>query len=178
MMSDSLSSPPDGIGDRHSRVDRWTHRHANPTSLILTGLLLTIACLGLLGGKPHPVLTRSEERARLTVASPAILRNGMFFETRILIEPLRPIDDVVLAVSADLWRDVTINTAIPAAEKEESADGMIRMSFGPGERGKPIAIKFDGQVNPPLVGRASGEIAVYDGDHRLAAIPLTMRVLP
>ena len=49
---------------------------------------------------------------------------------------------------------------------------------GSGEPGKPIAIKFDGQVNPPLVGANAGDIAVFDGDRKLAAIPVKMRVLP
>ena len=114
----------------------------------------------------------------LTLSSPAILRNGMFFETRIVIEPRRHIDDVVLALSSDLWRDITINSAIPAPEKEEFAQGMIRMSFGPGEPGKPIAVKFDGQVNPPLVGDNIGEVAVYDGERRLIAMPASKRTLP
>lgn len=153
-------------------------RHANPASLILLALLLAVACLGLLGGYPHPIRASDNDRVRLTVTTPATLRNGMFFETRILIEPHRPIGEVVLAVSPDLWRDITINSAIPAAEKEEFTDGMIRMSFGPGEPGNPIAIKFDGQVNPPLVGANRGEVVVYDGDRRLAAVPVEMRVLP
>jgi hypothetical protein len=177
-MSDSDSLPPDGIEHRHIRRPWRLFRHANPASLILLGVLLAVACLGVLGGHPHPVRTIDDGRVSLTVTTPTRLRNGMFFETRILIEPRQPIGDVVLAVSPDLWRDITINSAIPAAEKEEFADGMIRMSFGPGEPGKPIAVKFDGQVNPPLVGANRGEVAVFDGERRLAAIPIETRVLP
>lgn len=152
--------------------------HANPASLLLLGLILAIACSGLLGGYPHPVRTGENEQVKLTVATPATLRNGLVFETRILIEPRQPIGDVVLTVSPDLWRDVTINSAIPAAEKEEFVDGMIRMSFGAGQPGKPIAIKFDSQINPPLVGGNAGEVAVFDGGRRLATVPIETMVLP
>jgi hypothetical protein len=172
------TAPPDGIEDQHVRGPDAHHRRANPASLILIGLFLLLACLGLMGGQSHPNRSVENAAARLTVASPDVLRNGMFFETRLLIEPRQPIKEVVLAVSPDLWRDITINSAIPAADKEEYADGMIRMSFGPAQPGKPIAIKFDGQVNPPLVGRSQGEVVLYDGDRRLLALPWTLRVLP
>jgi len=177
-MSDSDALPPDGLEERHIQPRRWRYRHASPASLIVIALFLLVACLGFLGGRPHPVHIADDGRVRLTVATADTLRSGMFFETRVLIEPRRPIGDVVLAISPQLWRDMTINSAIPAAEKEEFSDGMIRMSFGPGEPGKPIAIKFDGQVNPPLVGSTAGEMVVFDGDRRLAAVPIAMRVLP
>ncbi len=132
----------------------------------------------MLGGQPHPVKSAANAAVRLTLAAPETLRSGMFFETRVRIEPRRPIGEVVLAISPVLWRDITINSAIPAPEKEAFADGMIRMSYGKGEPGKPIEIKFDGQVNPPLIGANAGEVAVYDGDQRLIAIRADKRVLP
>lgn len=177
-MSHSDAPPPDGLEERHIQPRRWRFRHASPVSLIVIATFLLVACLGYFGGRPHPVRIAEDGRVRLTVATADILRNGLFFETRILIEPRKPIGDVVLAISPQLWRDITINSAIPAAEKEEFSDGMIRMSFGPGEPGNPIAIKFDGQVNPPLVGSTAGEMAVFDGDERLATVPIAMRVLP
>jgi hypothetical protein len=177
-MAQQDTAPPDGIADQHVQPTDARHRRANPASLIVIGCFLLLACLGLMGGQSHPSRSVESPAVRLTLNSPETLRNGMFFETRLLIEPRQPIGEVVLALSPDLWRDITINSGIPAAEKEEYADGMIRMSFGPGEPGKPIAIKFDGQVNPPLVGRSRGEVAVYDGDRRLLALPWTLRVLP
>lgn len=169
-------SPPDGIEQVH--VSGRHIRHANWTSLVLIGGLLFAALLGVFGGQKHPVRSVGNDAVRLTLADAETLRSGMFFETRITIEPKRPIADVVLALSPELWRDITINSAIPAAEKEEFADGMIRMSFGPGEPGKPIAIKFDGQVNPPLIGANRGEVAVFDGERRLIGLPVSQRVLP
>ncbi|TZG27302.1 hypothetical protein [Sphingomonas montanisoli] len=177
-MSAPAKASPDGIEDRHVSATGWFQRHANPTSLILIALLLATALLGVLGGHPNPTHIAAGDAVRLSVKSPAILRNGTFYEMRIRIEPRVPIADVTLAISLRLWRDITINSAIPAAENESFKDGMVHMSFGPGEPGEPIEIKFDGQVNPPLVGRNEGVVAVYDGDRKLVSLPMSVRVLP
>ena len=177
-MSEFDREAPDGIADTHIRLSHPRYRRANPISLILTSALLLLACLGLLGGAPSPTRTIDSKDVRLTVVTPVTLRSGLFFETRVLIEPKRPIGELVLALSPALWRDITINTAIPAAEKEEYDGGMFRLSFGSGKPGKPIALKVDGQVNPPLIGRNEGQVAVYDGTTRLIALPIRTTVLP
>jgi len=177
-MNELADLPPDGISERHIAPARAIQRHANPASIIIAGAMLVTACLGVLGGGPHPRRSAETEAVRLDVATPATLRSGLFFESRITITPKRPLEDVVLAISPALWRDITINSAIPAAEKEGFEDGMIRMSFGPARTGEPIAIKFDGQVNPPLVGRVRGRLAVFDGDEPLASLPIAVKVLP
>ncbi|RVT90433.1 hypothetical protein [Sphingomonas crocodyli] len=177
-MKEAGSTSPDGISDQHIEASHWVQRHANPTSLIVIALLLASTWLGILGGRPNPVSVVETGEAQLTIKSPATLRNGTFYETRITIEPKISIKQLTLAISPALWRDITINSGIPAAEKEEFKNGMFRMSFGPAEAGKPVEIKFDGQVNPPLVGRNSGSIAILDGEVEIVRTNLSMLVLP
>ncbi|MBU3077462.1 hypothetical protein [Sphingomonas quercus] len=171
-----LSGPaPDGIADVHLRPSR---RRANPGTLILLAAVVAVALLGLLGGGRSPARTADSEAARLTIHAPATLRNGTIFEMRVRIEPKRPVDELVIALSPELWRDITINATTPEAEKEAFEDGMVRLTFGKAAPGEPVLIKFDGQINPALIGRNGGEIAVYDGKARLVALPVQMRVLP
>lgn len=114
----------------------------------------------------------------MEIKTPTILRNGHFFETVVRVTPKRPLTDLRLAVSSSLWRDMTINSMVPAPEKEESRSGLFLLSYGPADAGKPFEIKIDGQINPPLFLGTAGEMAVYDGDARLAGTRMRVAVRP
>lgn len=169
---------PDGIEQGHHDHPRFWRRNAGPVSLIVLGALLAAALLGLFGGQPNSDLVAETPEVRLEVNSATVLRNGLFFETRIRITAKRPIDELVLGIAPSLWRDLTINSMFPAASEEESRDGMLRFSYGPAEAGQTIEIKIDGQVNPPLFGGTGGDVAVFDGDLPLARLPVTRKVRP
>lgn len=168
---------PDGIEERHHRLPGPLRR---PTlaSLVVTGAILLAAIAGYAGGTPNPNHVIDSPAARLEVTTPSILRNGLFYETRIHIVPHRAFDDLVLGVEPSLWRDMTVNSAIPAAEKESFGGGLFRLSFGPAKAGEPIELKFDGQINPPLFGGNRGRIALFDGERPVTSLNLATRVLP
>ncbi|QCB55734.1 hypothetical protein E5675_15695 [Sphingopyxis sp. PAMC25046] len=149
-----------------------------PTSLLLIGGLLLTACLGLAGGQPSPRARADFALATLEVKTPGIIRNGEFFETEIEVRSKAGIEEAVLAVEPRLWRDMTINTMIPAAAEEEFRRGEFRFSYGPLEAGETLRIKIDGQINPPLFAGTDGAIAVYDGDRLIGRQPISIRVLP
>jgi hypothetical protein len=169
---------PDGISEDGARPRRGYHSHASPVSILVLTVFLALGFLGLFGGRPSPVRIAETDAVRLEVKTPTTLRNGLFFETVVRVTPKRPLNDLTLAISPSLWRDTTINTMVPAAEKEESRDGFFRLSYGPVDVGKPFEIKIDGQINPPLFLGTAGEIAVYDGDIRLAGVETRARVRP
>jgi hypothetical protein len=173
----SASDYPQGLGPDSERPRKW-HRHASPLSLILVGAFVAAGLSGKLGGTPHPHLKTTAGGVRLSIETPAIIRNGEIFETRIGVVANRPVDDLVLAVSPSLWRDITINSMIPAPADEKSEQGEYRFSYGPVAAGDRIDVKIAGQVNPALFAGTTGRIAVMDGDRTLAAQPLSMRVLP
>ena len=97
---------------------------------------------------------------------------------RILRREVSLDDDLVIAISAPLWRQMTINTMIPAASEESYSQGAQRFSFGKLEAGDSFRFKIDGQINPSLFAGTRGEIAVLDGDRRIVGTPVTMKVLP
>lgn len=168
---------PDGICEANIRSRGW-HRHANPAALILLTLLLGAALLGLFGGHPNPVQVIETPEARVTLNFPRTLRNGEFFEMRANVVAKRPIGDAVLAISTDYWRDLTVNTMIPAATEEKSSAGEYRFSWGPLEAGETLTVKIDGQVNPPLFRGTAGHVAIMDGERTLGRAAMQLKVWP
>lgn len=179
MNDTTASSFPDGISESHTDPASGTGRGRRRwLALILLSALMIAALLGLFGGgKARPVIATGE-MARLEVRTPRVIRNGEFFETQIRVTARAPIEKAVIAVDAALWRDMTVNTMIPAPSEESFRDGAFRFDYGPLKPGETFDIKIDGQINPPLFAGTKGSVAVLDGERQLAAIPLHITVLP
>lgn len=169
---------PDGISDIHLGPPRGYGGRPNPLPLLILTALLATGLLGPLGGQPDPVRIARTPAAEIAVRAPATLRNGMFFEMTVEVTPKRPVKDLAIAVSGDLWHEMTINTTMPSADKEEFRNGAFRFSFGDVEAGETRRFKIDGQVNPPLLAGTDGEIAAFDGETRLVSIPVRIKVRP
>lgn len=165
---------PDGLSQNNIDGGR---RPSNLLLLILA-VMLGAGLGGMLGGQPDKVSRQDSSEAILSVRAPRILRNGVFFETVVEIRPKRPVENLTIAVSDSLWHEMTINTTLPSAENEEYRDGSRRFSFGKVAAGETFRFKVDGQINPPLFAGTRGEIAGFDGEQRLATVPVRMTVLP
>lgn len=165
---------PDGI----SQQNIGESPRANPIPLLLLATLLGLGLASVFGGQPSRVTHSMGNQTHLSVKVPHILRNGVFFETVIEVRADRQIEQLAIAVSDPLWRDMTINTMIPAASEESYKRGAHIFSFGKLEAGESFRFKIDGQINPPLFAGTRGEIAAFDGDRKLVATPVVMRVLP
>jgi len=177
-MSEDQPPPwlPEGIGDEHSRPVAGWRVHASPLSLVVFGVVIVLALTGLLGRE-------SDRRAegsgvRLAVHSSEIIRNGEFFEMRISVEADEPIGELVVGVDEELWKDMTVNTMIPGAADETSADGEFRFAFAELEAATPFILKVDVQVNPDILAGNDGAVTVYDGETPLATADVSITVLP
>ncbi len=168
---------PQGIDQAHLKAKGW-HSHASPLSILLIGSLMALALFGTFGGQPHPRRTIESDAADIRLQLPEIIRNGEFFEMRIEVDTKRPFTDLTLAVSPGFWKDLTINTMIPAPTEEKSEGGRFLFGYGEVNAGETLIIKIDGQINPPLFGGTQGKIALLDGDVELASIPVKMKVFP
>ncbi|WP_343518936.1 hypothetical protein [Sphingomonas sp.] len=175
-MSATAPSPnhPDGIAPASERRGA----NLNWLSLAVLGAVMLAALLGAFGGGKARSLVADAPGARLEVHTPRVLRNGMFFETRLRVTAKAPIADAVIVVPAALWRDMTINTMIPAPGEEKTDKGAFRFSYGALKAGDVLEIKIDGQINPPLFAGTNGAIELHDGERPLAAIPVAITVLP
>jgi hypothetical protein len=168
--------PPDGIGDEHVRPVAGWRRHASPLALIAFGSVIVLAMTGLLGREAD---RRAEANGvRLAVHTSEIIRNGEFFEMKVSVEADAPIGELVIGVGQGLWEDMTVNTMIPAATEEASADGELRFTFAELEAGTPFLFKVDLQVNPDILGGNEGAVTVYDGEEELASALVSIAVLP
>lgn len=172
------SAAPDGIYEGLDDPVRGLKRWANAIVLMLLGAIVALGLSGALGGRNGEVLALTAPEATLAVETRPTLRNGEFFETRLRVSAARPVGDVVIAISPGVWRDMTINSFIPAPAEEKAEDGAFAFSFGPLDAGKTLDIKIDGQINPASLGGTAGTIALRDGERTLAERPLAIRVLP
>ncbi|HEX7225213.1 MAG TPA: hypothetical protein VF367_06515 [Candidatus Limnocylindria bacterium] len=167
---------PDGIDDRNvSPVAGW-QRHASPLGLIVFGVVVVLALVGVLGHER--TWAASGGGVDLEVHAPEVIRNGEFFELRVRVRADDAVDELVIGVDESLWEDVTVNTMIPAASDEVSEDGEVRFTFAELSAGTEFLLKIDLQVNPDIIAGNDGAITVYDGDERLTAADLTITVLP
>ena len=175
-MTRTASPYPDGIDPVHAepRGGAWRRWIA---ILLLAGVMLAALLGAFGGGKVRPLIVENRG-ARLEVATPRVIRNGVFFETRLRVVARQPIDKAVITVDASLWRDMTINTMIPAPSEEQVKDGAFRFDYGSLKPGETLDIKIDGQINPPLFAGTRGRIALFDDERELAALPLRITVLP
>lgn len=169
---------PDGLDERNLRGGQIFARHASPLSIILLGTLLALALFDLAGGGRSTPIRQDFGAATLTVDTPRRLRNGEFFETRIDVRANADLADATIAVTPDLWRDMTINTTLPSPAEETFEKGLLRWSYGPLKAGETLHVKVDGQINPPLLAGAAGGILLYDGDRRIGRLPLSIKVFP
>jgi hypothetical protein len=175
-MSSAVTDLPDGIGRDHVEPTTGWRRHASPVSLVVFGTVIALGLAGVLG---HERTWRADDAAgTLVVHMPEVIRNGEFFEMRISVESVEPLGELVVGVDQSLWEDITVNTLIPAAAEESSADGEFRFTFGDLAAGVPFLLKVDAQVNPDIVGGNAGTVTVYDGDRPLSEVMIEMRVLP
>ncbi|MFC0103646.1 hypothetical protein [Sphingopyxis terrae] len=168
---------PDGIRPEHRQPGRWDGAASPLTFLLLAGAML-LALSGQLGGNAPRVQVVHLGAADLVVHDPRVLRNGEFFELRVAVTARRGLADMVVALDPAQWRDVTINTMVPAADKEDFAGGAIRLHYGPLEGGERRDVKIDGQLNPAHIGEAVGPIGLYDDERFLGAIDAPIRVMP
>lgn len=167
---------PDGLRPAHQRPGRWDGA-ASPLAFLLLGGAMLLALSGQVGGAAPHVQAARLAGADLVVESPSVLRNGEFFELRIGVVAHRELADMVVALDPPLWRNVTINTMVPAAEREEFSGERIRLHYGPVDAGARREVKIDGQLNPAHVGKAVGAIYLYDGDRFWGSVDAQVKVM-
>jgi hypothetical protein len=166
---------PDGITDEHVQPPRGG-RGASPLSLLILAGVVALGPSGLAGRERS--WSTEGGGAEVVIHSSEVIRSGEFFEMRISIDSSEPVGELVIGVDASLWRDMTVNTMIPAAADERSEAGQFLFSFGALEPGETFDLKVDLQVNPDALGNNPGAVRVLDGERVLASVEVGIGVLP
>ncbi len=145
---------------------------------LIFAVVLALALVGLFGG--GRVSPRSVETAavRLSLEAPDRVRNGNHYKVQLKVAARAPIAEPVIAVPAAMWRESTMNSLRPEPEEEAFRDGEYRFRFAPLAPGQSLVFKIDGQINPALYGRHSGNYRLLDGDRELARIESRLTVIP
>lgn len=178
MAEKHVAAFPDGLDASHAKAVKGMRAHASPLAFFMLGGLMVTAMTGVLGGSPAPVTVVNAPSASLQVKLARPLRSGLVFETHIRVVARRAIAKPVIGIDAPLWRDLTINSQIPAAADESFKEGQFRFDYAALKAGDTLDIKIDGQTNPPLVGHLAGAITLLDDDTRLAEVRVSIPVLP
>jgi hypothetical protein len=166
---------PDGIPQD---LQETASRGFTPLAFAVLGGVIAAGLSGMLGGDGATIRSQDFGQASLTVRAPDVLRNGEFFEMHLLVKAQEDIADLVIAVEPALWRDITINSHIPAPAEESFEDGAYSFHHGPLAAGDQFEVKFDGQVNPTLLGGTAGVISLREGEVPIGDMPMRIRVLP
>ena len=171
------AEPPDGIGPGHLEPHRGLARHASPASIVVLAALVVFGLSGLAGSRSGTT-DIANAAVELSVRAPSVVRNGEMLEAVIDVRPRRRIGKLVIGIEEGLWREVTVNSMVPAAAEESFEGGLFRFAFAAVEPGQSFVFKIDQQVNPALGGRNRGRVVVFDDKDRLAELPLELMVLP
>lgn len=167
---------PEGIEHRHVHAG-GTRMHAWPTGLILFGLIILLAGVGVFGTRA--TVTSAADGVRLSVEGPKRIRSGEMFEMLFTIETEREIRDAVLAVDQAIWKDVTVNTFMPQPADEGFEDGAFAFHFGALTPGSRLLVKVDGQINPSYPPAAQdGTVVLADGTATLVSVDYSIKVFP
>jgi hypothetical protein len=116
--------------------------------------------------------------ARMRLASPEIVRGGLFFQSSVEIRALTAIEHPRLVLDDGWLEGMQVNSIEPAPESETSRDGRVVLSYGGLEAGDLLRIWLQFEVDPTSVGRRSYAIELDDEDRPLARIDRSIRVLP
>ena len=146
-------------------------------AMLLLGGTVAFGLSGMAGG-PDVRTAITGPDATLAVDGPSVIRNGEYDELVVSMAAHRDLANATLVIDADYWRDLTINTMIPAPEKGDLHDGAMRFEFGALAAGSAASFKIDAQVNPHRFGSSHGDFVLLDGNRELARLPRSLRVLP
>jgi hypothetical protein len=171
------SEPPFGITDSHGRIGGFA-RWRTPVAVLFFAVVLGSAMLGWLGGGGSRSVHKDTGQASVTVRHEPILRSGNWFETMVIVRPKRDVGDLVISVSDELWRGMSIDTQIPDAESVESTGGRYSFHYGALAANEVFRLKLDGQIQPHALRRLAGDLVVADGEAPLASVQLALTVLP
>lgn len=143
----------------------------------LFALVAAVALLGMIGQSTSDSVA-STPSVRMRLSAPEVVRGGLFFQSRLEIRALTPIEHPRLVLDNGWIEGMQVNSIEPAAESEASRDGKVVLSYGALEAGDVLRVWFQFEVDPTSVGERSYAIELDDEDRPLVRIPRTIRVLP
>jgi hypothetical protein len=140
-------------------------------------LVGVLALLNVFGQRPG-TSTAAAPEATLKLYAPARVRSGLLFQARFTITAKQDVKDAMLVLDPGWAESMTINTIEPSPVGEASKDGNLSFDLGHIPAGQKYRLFMEFQVNPTNVGRRSADVALFDGETKLATIDRTISIWP
>jgi hypothetical protein len=145
--------------------------------LCVLGIVVLAALLNVFG--QHPATTRAAGgRASLEVQSPADLRGGLIFQTRLTVRARSALQKPTIVMQHGWFESMSVNSIVPNPAQMSSRDGSVSMTFAPLKAGRSLVVWLYFQVNPTNLGKRSQDVELDDGTQRLAGVHRSVTVWP
>lgn len=166
-------------GSRHGDLagrtaEVWIRR----VLLVVLAAFLLAGLLSVFGQTERVTTVTGANGTSLTLTAPDRLRGALIFQTKVVIEATRTLDDPQLVLSAGFIDGITLNTVEPGPVNERSEGGQLILRYPRILEGTTMTAWFEHQVNPTTTGSRVQELTLRDGDQPLATITRTVRIAP
>lgn len=174
-----VSALPDGLTlERHRDLrGRASHPWVRRALLAAIAVLPILALLNVFGQDPTTT-SASGDGARLSVESPARLRSGLIFQTRVTVHASRDISQPTLLFDRGWWESMSVNSIEPQPSNESSQDGRVSLSFSKLSSGQDLVVWIYFQANPTNVGNRSEDVELDDGSQLVARVHRSLTIFP
>jgi hypothetical protein len=163
---------------RHQQLQRrtapvWSRRVA----LLAVAAIPILGLLNVFGQRAHSIMYRGDG-ASISIDSPAHVRSGLIFTTRIVIQPTRDLHHARLYLADGWFRGMTYNAIAPQPPTQTSSGRWVILGFGSIPAGQTFPVWISWQANPTNVGRRSQDVELYEGSTRLVTANRTITIFP
>jgi len=175
----SEQQPPVGIDrKRHQELaGRRYHAWLRRAALLVVAVIPIVGLLNVFGQRAA-ITSAESPNASLTVDSPARVRGGLVFTTKIAINAHQQLQDARLYLAYGWFKGMTYNAIAPQPTSQESAGNWVVFDFGKIDAQHSFPIWISWQTNPTNVGRHSQDVQLYDGNTPLLILRRTITVFP
>jgi hypothetical protein len=141
-------------------------------------LFVVLAALNAFGQQPA-TSQAAGQGVRLRVSTPARVRGGLIFQTRIDISTSRRIAKPTLVLGGGWFDGMTLNSYQPPAASQASRGSAVTFTYPPLRAGGHMTAWLEWSVNPTnLAWERREPIVLDDGTTRLVGLNSTVTVFP
>ncbi len=146
--------------------------------LVVLTLFVVLAALNTFGQQPS-TSQAAGQGVRLEVSTPARVRGGLIFQTRIDVTSSRRIAKPTLVLGGGWFDGMTLNSYQPPATAQASRGSAVTFAFSPLRAGGHMTVWLEWSVNPTNLAWSRPEpIVLDDGATRLVALNRDVTVFP
>jgi hypothetical protein len=158
---------------RGTAVGLWARRAV----IAVLAVVVALALLNRFGQKPETTTARAPA-ATMTLSAPAVVRGGLFFQSRVEIRAAQAVDHPRI-VLADGWLEgMQVNSIEPAPVGEAARDRRVVLSYDALKPGDLLRVWLQFEVNPTNVGHRSYAVELDDAEQPVTRLAPHITVLP